>query len=271
MGKYGGTILTGRENFALWDSNLQIELAAVRLKKFLRPDNCVTPVLKENANPSEKKSFEITLEEWEFQHAQAFKLLMQSVDNANKIAIQSCPTAHRAYVTLKDRYGMKDTALLAQLLSQLFSVQSMKDSFVTEKYDLIVSLSSQIESQQSKAKIPNIVQAVILMRSLPHEYDTTLEILTNKDDFPTINDVFQAAKATETRLNEQNDDIEIVNAAVNQRSQGKICWVCRGNHVKPQCPKWLASEEGKEFTNSGMKWHHWQERCKKSERVNAVK
>lgn len=257
MGKYGGTILTGRENFSLWQGNLEVELAAMRLKKFLQPENCSPPLFYEKANEAENKAFQLEIEDWEFKHAQALKTILQSVDNTNKIAIQSCRTAASAYETLKSRYGMKDTALLAQMLSQLFAVQNMKHSTVTEKYDLIVNLTAQIAQQQQEATIPDIIQAVILMRSLSTEYDTTVEILTNKDRFPKVYEVFQAAKGTETKLDESLLEVEIADAAQNSKLATKSCWVCKGNHVKPSCPKWLATEEGKLFKKSGLKWHQW--------------
>lgn len=161
MGKYGGTILTGRENFTLCQGNLEVELAATKLKRFLKPEYCIPPQFK---NESElKEDYLIRLQEWQYRHAQALKIILQSIDNTNRIAIQSCRTAAAAYETLNSRYGMKDTALLAQLLSQLFAVLSMKQSTVTEKFDLVVNLIAQISEQQQDAVVPDIIQAVILM------------------------------------------------------------------------------------------------------------
>ncbi|KHJ32814.1 hypothetical protein EV44_g3611 [Erysiphe necator] len=168
--------------------DLEIELAASRLKNFLKPENCLPSLPKDNASDLHK--LDVELEEYEFQHAQAFKMILQSVDINNKVAIQSCRKASDAYDTLKSRYEMKDTALLSQLLTQIFTVQSMKQSSVTDKYDLKINLTTQIAEQQPDAKIPDIVQVVILMRSLASEYDTTLEILTSKEKFPTVNEVF---------------------------------------------------------------------------------
>ncbi|KAI1004074.1 hypothetical protein K3495_g4136 [Podosphaera aphanis] len=255
MGRYGGTILTGRENFTLWQGNLEIELAAARLKKFLRLEHCVAPIFK-----TADVNLHTNLKEWEFQHTQAFKFILQSVDNTHRIAIQSCRTACQAYETLRSRYGMKNTALLAQLLTQIFSIQSMKQSNVTEKYDLIINLSTQIADQEPDAKIPDIIQVVILMQSLPSSYDTTIEILTSKEKFRTVNDVIQAIKSTETKLDEPIEEIEIANAAHKSgSSQVKVCWVCQGDHTKPKCPRWLATEEGRKFKQSGLKWYKWRE------------
>lgn len=91
----------------------------------------------------------------------------------------------------------------------------MKHASVVEKYDLIINLCAQITDQQPDATISDIVRAVIFMRSLPSEYDTTLEILTNKSTFPTIEDIFQAVKSTETRLADTEDftELQIANAA----------------------------------------------------------
>ena len=58
-------------------------------------------------------------------------MILQSVDASNKVVIQICQTASEAFNTLLNRYGMKDTTLLAQLLSQLFAIQSMKTSTIT--------------------------------------------------------------------------------------------------------------------------------------------
>lgn len=275
MGKYGGTVLTGQDNFTLWQTNLEIELAAVRLKKFLRHDKCITPTRQnlKNTRSNDDDNFENELEEWEFQHAQALKIILQSVDNTNRVIIQSCQTASSAYETLVKRYNMKNTARLAQLLSQLFSIQFMKEVDVVEKYDLIINLCSQITDQQPDASISEIVQAVILMRSLPSEFDTTLEILTNKNTFPTLEDVFQAAKSTETRLAdpEISTELQIANSVSKPlRNRLKVCWVCQGNHVKSSCPKWLATQEGSDFKKSGLKWHQWRVSKNNSQGANAV-
>ncbi|KAI0994249.1 hypothetical protein K3495_g13934 [Podosphaera aphanis] len=81
-----------------------------------------------------------------------------------------------------------------------------------------------------------------------------------KEKFPTLNDVFQAIKSTETKLDEPIEEIEIANAAHKSgSSQVKVCWVCQGDHTKPQCPRWLATEEGRKFKQSGLKWYKWRE------------
>ena len=171
---------------------------------------------------------------------------------------------------------MKDTALPAQLLSKLFAVQSMKTSAITLKYDLIISLTSEIATQEPDAAISDVVQAVILMRSLPQQYDTTIEILTKRDRFPKLFEVFQSARTTETELAEPEEnmiDLEVANAVVKKNErQKKECWVCHGDHVKPRCPKWLLSNEGKNYKASGLKWHQWQEKHKtKAEQANAIR
>lgn len=128
---------------------------------------------------TDQNKFEAELEEWEFQNAQALKIINQSVGTTHRTAIQSYRTASMCYETLKLRYGLKDVALLAQLLSQLFAIQSLKQIAVTEKYDLIVNLTAQISDQEPEAIISDIAQAVILMKSLSSDYDTTLKILIN--------------------------------------------------------------------------------------------
>ena len=69
---------------------------------------------------------------------------------------------------------------------QLFAVLNMKHSTVTEKFDLVINLTSKIAERQQDVIVPDITQAVILMRILPSEYDTTLEILTCRLEFTCV-------------------------------------------------------------------------------------
>lgn len=125
-------------------------------------ENCSPPSAKES---TDKKISGVGLEECVYHHAQALKMILQSVDSTNRITIKSCLTTAKAYEALKSRYGMKDTAFLVQLLSQLFALQNMKQCTVTEKYDVMINITSQITDQEKEAMIQDIVQAVILMRS----------------------------------------------------------------------------------------------------------
>ena len=130
-----------------------------------------------------------------------------------------------------------------------------------------MNLSSQITDQEPDAIISDVIQAVILMRSFPSDYDTTIEILTNKEKFPKIGEVFQAAKTTETKLAEPEipTELEIANSTTTpSEKRAKVCWVCKGNHVKPKCPQWLQTKEGINFKNSGLKWHQWKDLEKKT-------
>lgn len=97
----------------------------------------------------------------------------------------------------------------------------MKQTSVTEKYNPIVNLSSQIKDQEPEASISDVIQAVILMRSLPSEYDTTIEILTNKEKFPKISEAFQTAKSTKTKLAEPDipTELEIANSTTTPSSK----------------------------------------------------
>ncbi|VDB95203.1 Bgt-20938 [Blumeria graminis f. sp. tritici] len=116
MGKYGGTILTGRENFTLCQGNLEVELAATKLKRFLKPEYCIPPQFK---NESElKEDYLIRLQEWQYRHAQALKIILQSIDNTNRIAIQSCRTAAAAYETLNSRYVFMKSSRQPKALKQ---------------------------------------------------------------------------------------------------------------------------------------------------------
>ena len=199
-------------------------------------------------------------------------MILQSVEAGNKVVIQYCHTASEAFNTLINRYGIKYIAPLAQLLSQLFAVQSMKISPVTLKHDLIVSLTLEIAAQELETAIPDVVQTVTLMRSLSQEYNTTIEILTKRDKFPNFFEVFQSVRTTETKLAEPDEhtlEVELANAvAGNYIRQKKNCWVCNGDHFKSRCPKWLSTLKGKEFKTSGLKWYEWQE-IKKNKREQA--
>ena len=154
-------------------------------------------------------------------------MILQSVDASNKIVIQNFHTTSGAFNTLINRNGMKDTALLAQLLSQLSAVHSKKTSLVTLKHDLIVSLTSDIATQEPEAATPDVVQAVILMGILSQEYDETIEILMKRDKFPKLFEVFQSMRITETKLAEPHEhtlEVKLANAvAGNYIRQNKNC------------------------------------------------
>lgn len=120
----------------------------------------------------------------------------------------------------------------------------MEQGPIIEKFDLIVNLTSQIADQEPEEVISDIFQAVILARSLLSEYNTTLEILTNKEEFPKLYEVFETAKTYETKLSEPETNvtaIDIANVVGKELREGKVYWVCQENHAKPKCPKCLAT------------------------------
>lgn len=106
-------------------------------------------------------------------------MILQSVDSTYRNVIQNCFFASSAYKIHTQRYGIRDITLFVQLLAQLFAIKSMNKSLITERFDLVVNMSFQIADNVPEVIIPNIFQAAILMRSLPPDYDTILEILTN--------------------------------------------------------------------------------------------
>lgn len=46
MGNYDNNILVNRKNFIIWQNNLHIRLAAAKLKKLLRSEDCIPPIRK---------------------------------------------------------------------------------------------------------------------------------------------------------------------------------------------------------------------------------
>lgn len=52
-----------------------------------------------------------------------------------------------------------------------------------------------------------MVQVIILMSRLTHEYNSTTEISTKIDKFSMLYEVFQLARKTEIKITEQEEDI----------------------------------------------------------------
>lgn len=96
------------------------------------------------------------------------------------------------------------------------------------------------------------------MRSLSSEYHTTIEILTNKEKFLKIRKSFQNAKTTETKPAEPEipTKLEVANSTtIPSVKQAKVCWVRKGNHLKPPHLQWLKANERMDSKNFKLMWH----------------
>ncbi|MCJ1345621.1 hypothetical protein MMC31_003829 [Peltigera leucophlebia] len=88
---------------------------------------------------------------------------------------------------------------LRLVLRDTFAVSDYKYKSVTEKAQALMNLNAEITLQKPELKLHSDYLVMILMRSMPPEYDALLVVLNMKED-PTWDETLSFLRAKETEL-----------------------------------------------------------------------
>ncbi len=135
-----------------------------------------------------------------------------------------------------------------------------------------MNLNAEITLQKPELKLHSDYLVMILMRSMPPEYDALLDVLNTKENL-TWDETLSFLRAKETELLDKGTLNEETAHYASRGGRGSFrgrgfyqggpgdgpsaqsgirfprapvkCYVCQGAHMFKDCPIWLATEDGR--------------------------
>jgi hypothetical protein len=152
------------------------------------------------------------------------------------------------------------------LLKLIYSVSTQTNKTVQEKVNSLHNLKAELDGHKDKTLFPEEVLTQFLKISMSEEYETTIEIINNKKEDLSFEEVVNRLENKETELKGKAITDETANLARRGRGgRGGFkgphgpnggCYTCGGPHWKKQCPEWHKTDEGRKWLLSDEGKYH---------------
>ena len=216
-GEYKGEKLRGKENYRIWKTILESDLKSKRLWKYVigkaiypadppsvepfsSTNNPSSPPVGSQSNDDKDTKARLVLQEdYEAESEWAKKLILTSVENILRPTIVEKATSQEMWEALTGLFEATNKSRLRLLLRDTFAVSDYKYKSVTEKAQALMNLNAEITLQKPELKLHSDYLVMILMRSMPPEYNALLDVLNTKKDL-TWDETLSFLRAKETKL-----------------------------------------------------------------------
>ena len=253
----------GDGDFSLCKRRMYAYLSVSGLKDVLIEKTKVEEDIDEDEKDSEKKKKIIEEEITRSERCEkAMNIIFLNVGDHVLRKIERCTTASETWATLEKLYMPKSlpNRVHAQLRLYSFKMQDIKtiDDNIDEFLKIIGDLSN------LSIEVPEEVQAILLLNSLPPRYDQLKETLKYGRDVIKVDEVSSSARSKENELKDvarsrsssechfargrsenrgsQSGQENKKNSRSRSKSTNKkkVCWICgKEGHYKKQCYKWI--------------------------------
>ena len=253
----------GDGDFSLWKRKMYAYLSVSGLKDVLVEKVKVEEESDDDEKDTEKKKKIVEEEVARSERCEkAMNIIFLNVGDHVLRKIERCTTASETWATLEKLYMPKSlpNRVHAQLRLYSFKMQDSKtiDDNIDEFLKIIGDLSN------LSIEVPEEVQAILLLNSLPPRYDQLKETLKYGRDVIKVDEVSSSARSKEKELkdvagsrssseghfargrSENRGSQNGQGGKKNYRSRSKstdrkkVCWICgKEGHYKKQCYKWI--------------------------------
>lgn len=124
---------------------------------------------------------------------------MTSVENLLRPTIVERATSQEMWEALTGLFEATNKSRLRLLLCDTFAVSDHKYKSVTKKAQALMNLNAEITLQKPELKLHSDYLVMILMQSMPPEYNALLDVLNTKEDL-TWDETLSCLRAKETEL-----------------------------------------------------------------------
>lgn len=243
----------GTSDFSLWSTRMLAHLSVLGLKDTLVAKSPLPALTEEEEKDAAKKKKRIEAEEVRLERCDKAKnLIFLNVGDHVMRKIDRSETAAKTWLKLEKLYMAQ--ALPNRVHSQLkFYTFKMQDTrTIDENIDDFLKVVSDLSNLS--IEVPEEVQAILLLSSLPSRYDQLKETLKYSRDGLKLDEVVGAARSKERQFKENTRFISESHYAKGRsetksfqfekgrnksrstsREGKRVCWICgKEGHFKKQ-------------------------------------
>ncbi|KAG7592586.1 GAG-pre-integrase domain [Arabidopsis thaliana x Arabidopsis arenosa] len=265
--KHKVSVFDGSGDFSLWKTRMYAHLRILGLKEALVEQAPFPPLTEEEESDPEKKKKRIEEEEERIKRSEkAMDIIFLNVGDKVLRKIDHCTTAAEAWSTLERLYLVKTLPNRVYLQLKVYNYRMQDLKSLDENIDEFLKMISDLNNLQ--IQVPDEVQAILILSSLPDRYEMLKETLKYGREGIRLEDVVSAAKSKELELRDTSDSKSVAEGLYvrgrsetrggqsgngnNNKSRSKsrdgkkICWICgKEGHYKKQCYKWIEKNKNK--------------------------
>lgn len=175
--------------------------------------------------------------------------LIESVEESQLCYFTEGRSAREWWKTLQDVYMGKSNATLNRLLRESANIEKIANT-VDEKYSQLIGMNDRISAIDPEAKWKDVHLIALLLGSMPPEYETVVDLISDKVK-PDIVDIVNLLRKKEEQLTDKPEG----HALAVRINNNIICNHCgKRGHMWRQCKIYLTTDEGKEFLKANPQW-----------------
>ena len=275
MTKIEVAIFDGQGDFSMWKKRMLAHLSILGLKDALEDSIPDPKPIKKEEDPD---SYQERLKEEEVKRLEraekAMNLLILHLGDHVLRKLDDCVTAASIWTALERLYNQKTLPNRIHMQHKFYTFRMEDSKSVDQNIDDFLKLVSGLASL--KVEVTEEVQAILLLNSLPAQYNTLKETLKYGRDTLTIEDVMNAAKSKEIELKEKKEldgatksgDAYVARGRPDKRESGNkrwksrsrsgsgsriTCWYCKKDgHKKADCYARKKKLEGEDSAEAAV-------------------
>ena len=250
MAKVKVAIFDGQGDFSMWKKRMLAHLSILGLKDSLEESIPDPKPMKKEEDPD---VYQERLKEDEVKRLEraekAMNMLILNLGDHVLRKLDDCTTAAAIWTALERLYNQKTLPNRIHLQHKFYTFKMVESKSVDQNIDDFLKLVSGLSSLS--VEVTEEVQAILLLNSLPAQYNSLKETLKYGRDTLTIESVMNAAKSKELELGEKQE--------LNASAKSGDALVARGRSEKRESSnkKW----KGRSRSSSGSRITCWY--CKK--------
>ena len=247
-GQYVKAILKGEikltklnsDNYQSWSDGMQLLLGAKMLWPIVSGD---IPLPKRDARPVDAAN-------WTFDDAQAKAWIYVNIEDPQHNHIKGLGSSAAMWEVLRKVHGAQGQGRLNFLLRKFFNYKAGASETIDEVASELTKIQLMIRDIKSTEAPTDLNLALVLINSVDNEAYTMAKYHLEDMQDLTLPDTKERLKLVEQRLkDETSQGGETANKASNSGEKKKKCFHCKKpGHIKVQCYRWLATDEGKEWS-----------------------
>lgn len=149
---------------------------------------------------------------WISKDEKALALILLSTSKTQLNHIKKATTSHEAWEKLKNIYESKGPVKKSVLYKQLYRMKKEQGQSMMEYINGFVDKVEQLED--AGIKLPEELASIIILNSLPSEYENFCVAMESRDNIPTIDFLKTKLIEEEARRSDQNDCTSLENNAL---------------------------------------------------------
>ncbi|CAK9827078.1 Retrovirus-related Pol polyprotein from transposon TNT 1-94, partial [Anthophora retusa] len=146
---------------------------------------------------------ETNTQEWDKKDSKALALINLSITHGQLNHVKKAKTSKDAWNTLKEVFESRGPVRKTALYKQLIRMEKKRDMSMTQYVNEFSSKAEQLE--EVGIKLPEEVLSIMLLSSLPPEYENFSVVIESRDEVPSLENLQIKLKEEEARQSDRNE------------------------------------------------------------------